>query len=65
MLLSLTISPLKATLITKKGLHLIILLILLIILLIATLAIPSYLIATIKVFSKFEALKEKSYNKRI
>ena len=34
-------------------------------LLITALAIPSYLIATIKVFSKFGALKERFYNKVI
>jgi hypothetical protein len=41
------------------------LLIILIILLIATLAIPLYLITTIKVSLKFKALGEKSYKERI
>jgi hypothetical protein len=61
MLLSLTISPLGATLVIRKGLHLIILLILLITSLIAALVIPPCLIATIKVSLKFGALKERFY----
>jgi len=39
--------------------------IVLITLLIAALAVPPYLIATIRVFSKFGALRERSYNERI
>jgi flagellar basal body-associated protein FliL len=65
MLLSLNISLLGATLVTRKGLYLIMLLILLIILLIAAFTIPPCLIATIKVFLKFRVLKERSYYKII
>jgi hypothetical protein len=61
MSLSSTISPLKATLTARKGLYLIILLTFSSIALIAALAIPPCLIATIKVFSKFGALKERFY----
>ena len=61
MSLSLNISPSSATSVTRKGLYLIILSILSITPLIATFVVPPCLIATIKVFSKFGVLKERSY----
>jgi hypothetical protein len=59
--LSLTISPLGATIVARKGLYLIILSIFLNIALIAASAIPPYLIATIKISLKFGALGERFY----
>ena len=61
MLLSLTISPLGATLVIRKGLYLILLLIFLSTAQIAALAVPPYLIATIKASLKFGALRERFY----
>jgi hypothetical protein len=60
-LLSLTISPLGVTLVARKELYLILLLIFSSTALIATLAISPCLIATIKAFSKFGALRERFY----
>jgi hypothetical protein len=61
MSLSLIISPLRATSVIREGLYLIMLSILLSTALIAALAVPPYLIVTIKVSSKFGALREKFY----
>jgi hypothetical protein len=61
MSLSLTFSPSRATSVTRKGLHLIMLSILLITSLIAASAVPPCLIATIKVSSKFGAFGERFY----
>jgi len=61
MLLSLSISLLGANLTIRKGLYLIILSILLNIVLIVTLAVPLYLIATIKVSLKFGVPRGKFY----
>jgi hypothetical protein len=61
MLLSLTIFPLGATSAARKGLYLIMLSIFSSTALIAASAVPPYLIATIKVSSKFGALGERFY----
>jgi len=61
MLLSLTISPLGATLAARKGLYLILLSIFSSTAQIAALAVAPCLIATIKASSKFGALRERFY----